>query len=179
MPPYARLTILFDCCHSGSAVELPYVYRPNSKGEVNLMDNVKQGMSLLSQANKLVHGGFSVAKINDAKALVWATFHAFSRYTPINEFKAGLSSYNYFPFFTLTWNTFSGGAKSFFNALQHRDDGPVNEHGLGEEVFVEDWKHEGKDVWMFSGCADNQTSADTSIAGAATGMFGKSWLYSY
>jgi len=132
MPPYARLTILFDCCHSGSAVELPYVYRPNSRGEVNLMDNVKQGMTLLSQANKLVHGGFSAAKINDAKALI-------------------------------------GGAKSFFNALQHRDDSQVNEHGLGEEVFVEDWKHEGKDVWMFSGCADNQTSADTSIAGAATG----------
>lgn len=126
-----RLTILFDCCHSGSAVELPYVYRPGSDGSVNLIDNVKQGMQLLGTASRLVHGGFSMEKVNDAKALV-------------------------------------SGAKSFFASLQHREK-PMNEDGLGEETFVEDWKGEGKDVWMFSGCADNQTSADTSIAGAPTG----------
>jgi hypothetical protein len=62
-----------------------------------------------------------------------------------------------------------GGAKTFFAGLQHRPEEDVNEHGLGEEHFIEPWKHEGKDVWMFSGCADNQTSADTSIAGAPTG----------
>ena len=133
MIPSARLTVLFDCCHSGSAIELPYVYRPNSQGEVNLIDNVKQGINLANAAMNLIHGGFSTAKINDAKALI-------------------------------------GGAKTFFAGLHHRPDGPVNEHGLGEETFMEDWKHEGKDVWMFSGCADNQTSADTSIAGAPTGL---------
>src|SRR4051812_23086653 len=117
MIPNARLTILFDCCHSGSAVELPYVYRPNSSGEVSLIDNVKQGLSLASAAYNLVQGGFSAAKINDAKALI-------------------------------------GGAKTFFAALHHRPDAEVNEDGLGEENFVEDWKGEGKDVWMFSGCAD-------------------------
>ena len=61
-----------------------------------------------------------------------------------------------------------GGATSFFKGFQHREQ-PTNEHGLGEEHFVEDWKAERRDVWMFSGCADDQTSADTSIAGAATG----------
>jgi hypothetical protein len=54
MIPSARLTILFDCCHSGSAVELPYVYRPNSRGEVNLIDNVKQGINLAHAAMNLV-----------------------------------------------------------------------------------------------------------------------------
>jgi hypothetical protein len=106
MIPSARLTVLFDCCHSGSAIELPYVYRPNSQGEVNLIDNVKQGINLANAAMNLIHGGFSAAKINDAKALM-------------------------------------GGAKTFFAALHHRPDGPVNEHGLGEETFMEDWKHEG------------------------------------
>lgn len=133
MNPAARLTILFDCCHSGSAVELPYVYRPDQNGSVNLIDNVKQGISLATAAAHLVQGGFSAAKINDARALL-------------------------------------GGAKSFFHGLQHRNE-PTNEDGLGEDHFVEDWKNEKKDVWMFSGCADNQTSADTSIAGAATGWF--------
>ena len=128
----ARLTVLFDCCHSGSAIELPYVYRPNSQGEVNLIDNVKQGVNLATGAMNLLRGGFSAAKIQDAKVLL-------------------------------------GGAKSFFAGLQHRPVGDVNEDGLGEENFIEPWKHEGKDVWMFSGCADHQTSADTTIAGAATG----------
>ena len=83
----------------------------------------------------LVHGGFTAAKINDAKALI-------------------------------------GGARSFFAGLKNRrEETSLNEDGLGEEKFMEDWKGEGKDVWMFSGCADDQTSADTSIAGAATGKF--------
>jgi hypothetical protein len=131
--PAARLTILFDCCHSGSAVELPYVYRPDANGQVNLVDNVKQGLNLASAAYKLVQGGFSAAQIADAKELI-------------------------------------GGARSFFHSLHHRPDAEVNEDGLTEDHFVEDWKNEGKDVWMFSGCADDQTSADTSIAGAPTGM---------
>jgi len=138
----ARLTVLFDCCHSGSAIELPYVYRPNSQGEVNLVDNVKQGINLASGAINLLRGGFSAAKIQDAKVLL-------------------------------------GGAKSFFAGLQHRPAADVNEDGLGEENFVEPWKHEGKDVWMFSGCADNQTSADTSIAGAATGSCTIEYLKMY
>ena len=133
MNPRARLTVLFDCCHSGSAIELPFVYRPNSAGQVNLIDNVKQGINLANTAMNLLHGGFSTAKIQEAKALI-------------------------------------GGAQFFFASLHHRPEGRTNENGLGEENFVEDWKNEGKDIWMFSGCADNQTSADTSIAGAATGL---------
>lgn len=126
------MTILFDCCHSGSAVELPYVYRPDSQGNINLMDNVKKGMGLVAAASDLMRGGFNPNKIQDAKMLL-------------------------------------GGATSFFKGLQHRDE-PSNEHGLGEEHFVENWKGEGKDVWMFSGCADDQTSADTRIGGQPTGL---------
>jgi hypothetical protein len=99
-----------------------------------MIDNVKQGISLASQAMNLMRGGFNPSKIHDAQLLI-------------------------------------GGAKTFFAGLSHHDDGPVNQHGLGEEHFVEDWKNEGKDVWMFSGCADNQTSADTSIQGASTGKY--------
>ncbi|KUJ19430.1 peptidase C14 [Mollisia scopiformis] len=138
MIPQARLTVLFDCCHSGSAIELPYVYRPNSQGEVNLVDNVKKGINLASQAYQLMQGGFNARKIQDAKMLI-------------------------------------GGAKSLLASFQHREQ-EHNEDGLGEEKFMEDWKHEGKDVWMFSGCADNQTSADTSIAGAATGAMSHAFI---
>lgn len=137
MNPQARLTILFDCCHSGSAVELPYVYRPDSNGEVSLVDNIQQGASLAYQAYSLIQGGFSMRKIDDAKMLL-------------------------------------GGAKSFFHGFHHREE-ETNEEGLGEEHFVEDWKGEGKDVWMFSGCADSQTSADANIGGTSTGAM--SWAF--
>lgn len=140
MIPQARLTILFDCCHSGSAVELPYTYRPDSHGQVNLIDNVKQGINIASQAMNLFRGGFNPSKVKDAKVLI-------------------------------------GSAQGFLRSLSGGGGGgPVNEHGLGEEKFMEDWKNEGKDVWMFSGCADNQTSADTSIAGAATGAMSHGFL---
>lgn len=69
-----------------------------------------------------------------------------------------------------------GGAKSFFHGLHHRPD-PVDEEGLGEEDFGDDdWSQEGKDVWMFSGCKDDQTSADASISGSATGLLTPSLL---
>jgi len=141
MNPRARLTVLFDCCHSGSAIELPYVYRPDSAGNVNLVDTVKQGMGLISAASHLLQGGFSTSKLRDAEILL-------------------------------------GGAKTFFNSLQHKGQpqGETTEDGLGEEHFVEDWKGERKDAWMFSGCADDQTSADTSIAGAATGAMSYAFI---
>lgn len=57
----------FDCCHSGSAVELPFVYRSDEDGRVNLVDNVKQGAHLLQEASYLIQGGFSMNKIAQAK----------------------------------------------------------------------------------------------------------------
>lgn len=130
MNPYCRLTILFDCCHSGSAVELPYVFRPEANGQVNMVNTVKRGASLLMATSELLHGGFSVDKVQNTRELI-------------------------------------SGAKSFFRSL--RNPQRADENGLADENFVEDWRNEGKDVWMFSGCADGQTSADTSMAGAATG----------
>ncbi|KAI1751483.1 peptidase C14, caspase domain-containing protein [Xylaria castorea] len=138
MNPACRLTILFDCCHSGSACELPYVYRPDAEGNVNLVDTIKQGMNLIRSAEELLEGGFSMSEFDDAKMLL-------------------------------------GGATDFFNGLHHRRGQEADEDGLAAENFEEHWETEGKDVWMFSGCSDNQTSADTSIAGAATGAM--SWAF--
>ncbi|ORY63353.1 peptidase C14, caspase domain-containing protein [Pseudomassariella vexata] len=138
MNPQCRLTILFDCCHSGSAAELPYVYRPDADGNVNMVDTIKKGLGLVHAAGDLLEGGFSIEKLDDAKMLL-------------------------------------GGATDFFNGLHHRRNQEVGEDGLALENFEEHWETEGKDVWMFSGCADDQTSADTSIAGAATGAM--SWVF--
>lgn len=137
MNPEARLTILFDCCHSGSACELPYVYRPDADGNINLMDQLKKGVSLVRSAHQLIQGGWSRDKVADAKMLL-------------------------------------GGATDFFNGLHHLRDGGDNDD-LAPENFREHWELEGKDVWMFSGCRDDQTSADATISGAATGAM--SWAF--
>lgn len=132
--PSSSLFVVFDCCHSGSAIELPFVYRSDSDGNINLVDSVKEGVSLLAHAQGLLQGGFSASKINDAKALL-------------------------------------GGAQSFFHGLKHM--GEHQQEGLGEEHFEEDWAHEGKSVFMFSGCRDDQTSADANISGSNVGAM--SW----
>lgn len=138
MHPEARLTILFDCCHSGSACELPFVFRPDADGNVNLMDQIKKGVGLVRAAEHLIQGGWSRDKVADAKMLL-------------------------------------GGASDFFNGLHHARGGDADEEGLAAENFREHWETEGKDVWMFSGCRDDQTSADATISGAATGAM--SWAF--
>ncbi|KAK3681762.1 peptidase C14, caspase domain-containing protein [Podospora appendiculata] len=141
MHPEARLTILFDCCHSGSACELPFVFRPDADGNVNMLDTVKKGIALVRAAGGLLEGGFSLAKAQDARILL-------------------------------------GGATDFFHSLRYgrsEEAAAADDEGLAEEKFEEDWENEGKDVWMFSGCRDDQTSADTSIAGSATGAM--SWAF--
>ena len=134
LAPNSNLFVVFDCCHSGSAIELPFVYRSDADGNVNLMDNVKQGVHLMSAAKHLLQGGFTYDKVNDAKQLY-------------------------------------AGAQAFFKSFQHQ--GQEQEEGLGEEHFMEDWAHEGKSVFMFSGCKDDQTSADASIGGSHVGAM--SW----
>lgn len=134
LPPSSTLFVVFDCCHSGSAIELPFVYRTDADGNVNMMDNVKQGIHLMAAAQHLLQGGFTSDKINDAKQLY-------------------------------------AGAQSFFQSLKHRNE--QQEDGLGEEHFQEDWVHEGKSVFMFSGCRDDQTSADATISGSHVGAM--SW----
>lgn len=136
LPPNSTLFVIFDCCHSGSAIELPFVYRSDADGNVSMIDNVKTGMGLLHEASSLIQGGFTMDKLAHAKDLF-------------------------------------AGASTFFKQLQHS--GEQQEEGVGEEHFVEDWRTEHKFATMFSGCRDDQTSADASIGGASVGAM--SWAF--
>ncbi|KAF2875944.1 peptidase C14, caspase domain-containing protein [Massariosphaeria phaeospora] len=70
MAPGCTLFILMDCCHSGSAVELPYVYRSDADGNISLMDNLKAGAQLVGSARTLIAGGFSYNKVGEAQQLL-------------------------------------------------------------------------------------------------------------
>jgi len=138
LAPGSTLFIVFDCCHSGSAVELPFVYKSDENGNVNLMDNLKKGAQLVGEAEHLIQGGFTFDKLGEAREL------------------------------------FSG-ATDFFRGLKHMGQQREEEAGLEEDQFKEDWGKEHKWVTMFSGCRDDQTSADASISGNNVGAM--SWAF--
>jgi metacaspase-1 len=135
LPPRSTLFCIFDCCHSGSAIELPFLYRTDDEGNLSMLDNFKEAGKLLNQGMALARGGFSMSKLGEAKDLY-------------------------------------EGASSFFGSFG-KDDGdgePGLEH---QDDFGQDWASENKFVTMFSGCRDDQTSADANIGGEAQGAL--SW----
>lgn len=125
------LFILLDCCHSGSAVELPFVYRSDAEGQISLLDNLRKGAQLVGEAQNLLSGGLRFDKAGEARELL-------------------------------------AGATSFFRGLKHMG-GEGEEEGLQEGEFEDQYGHENRMVTMFSGCRDDQTSADARIEGESTG----------
>lgn len=69
LPQNSSLFVIFDCCHSGSALELPYVYQTDEYGNISLMDNLQAGMQLAGEAEHLLQGGFSFENIGEAAQL--------------------------------------------------------------------------------------------------------------
>lgn len=136
MPPNSTLFVILDCCHSGSALELPFVYRSDDDGNVNLMDNLRQGAHLLAEANDLFDGGFGFDKMAVAQDLF-------------------------------------AGATSFFRSFKHM--GESQPPGLDEDDAYRVYAQEHKMVTMFSGCRDDQTSADANINGTSEGAM--SWAF--
>jgi hypothetical protein len=134
LPSNSSLFVILDCCHSGSALELPLVYRGDDDGNVNLVDNIKQGVRLLGEANSLIQGGsFNMDEAQDLYA----------------------------------------GATSFFRRFKHMGD--QQQSGLGQDADYQENSGDQKMVTMFSGCRDDQTSADANIQGMSEGAM--SWAF--
>ncbi|KAL6941693.1 Ca(2+)-dependent cysteine protease [Hanseniaspora osmophila] len=125
LPQGCRLTALFDSCHSGSVLDLPYTY--STKGVIK--------------------------EPNMYKALGQEGLQTVLSYATGNKqaMMSGISSI----FKTVT----SGG--SHLSAQQREQ--------------VKQMKFSPADVVMFSGCKDDQTSADASENGRATGAL--SWAF--
>jgi len=119
LPTGARLTAIFDSCHSATALDLPFVYDCNGQPK-------QQKYSRKTAAMDLLDSGLSM--------------------------KAG----NMFDKFS--------GAKKAFNTLS-----ALGNEGQAQEITAQTRSTQA-DAIMFSGCKDNQTSADTNVSGyGATG----------
>lgn len=49
LSPSSQLHAIFDCCHSGSVLELSHVYRLDESGQVMLLDKLAKPYPLLSR----------------------------------------------------------------------------------------------------------------------------------
>ncbi|KAI5952568.1 casA [Candida jiufengensis] len=124
LPPGCRLTALFDSCHSGSALDLPYMYstkgvlkEPNVYAETG-QDLLKAGMGYLTGNNRNMMSGLSSA------------------------FKSVMNQ---------------GKASKAEQVSKQTKTAPC-------------------DAISFSGCKDDQTSADASEQGQATGAMSYAFL---
>jgi len=119
LPQGCRLTAVFDSCHSGTVMDLPYTYQCDGKVEVIENDVRKEIFKkAISVVGSLITGDTGAI----AKALM---------------------------------SIFDGSLTS-------------TSSNTNQQAVIEKRKHDA-DVIQFSGCRDNQTSADASINNVATG----------
>ncbi|KAI9259410.1 caspase domain-containing protein [Phascolomyces articulosus] len=114
LPPGARLTAIFDSCHSGTALDLPYVYSTSGA--------LKEANIFKDAGSSLMNAGMSYASGNIGGAI--------------------------------------SSVMSIGNKLLS---------GKSVDDRVKQFKSSAADVVMFSGCKDEQTSADAFEAGRSTG----------
>lgn len=124
LPAGCRLTALFDSCHSGTVLDLPFTYRAQDGGikEYNIWkDSAGDGLNI------------------------------FMGYATKNT------------------SLMLSGAKALFNKA-------VNYKSKDKLEKIQREKMSNADIIMFSGCRDDQTSADANEAGTFTGAMSYAFL---
>jgi len=123
LPKGVRLTAIFDCCHSESIMDLPYIYNINGNLEIVESDRNQSIATLVAAGTRVLLGD-----------------------------KRGQKE-------------MIKGAKVLFNDLFKKKDGRSDD--ARQKVIRSNTT--AADIIMFSGCKDDQTSADTKVDGEASG----------
>jgi hypothetical protein len=92
LPPNSTLFVVLDCCHSGSAVELPFVYRTDDDGKISVMDNLKAGLNLALEADNLLNGRYGLNSVAAAKQMLGDANNFFQGFRHQHHGPAGLEA---------------------------------------------------------------------------------------
>jgi hypothetical protein len=198
LKPGVRLTVIFDSCHSGTALDLPYVY--DSRGNIVCspeMIAAAGGPKPTAQASNTStyysSGAPSGTSTYYSSGTPSGTSSYYSSGTP-----SGTTYYGGMPAGTPTtyyqsnpvvqynarkknkWSTKLG------HMLMGVSSSMMPQRGMGDygaETTDREYNYQAHlsrisqaDVVMFSGCSDEQTSADTSIQGSRTGAMSYAFI---
>lgn len=156
LPPSSTLFVILDCCHSGSALELPFVYRSDDDGNVSMINNVKEGMHLYvfsSAGDASLHIDFEISSLRSrAQFLKERPSQADTRNSMVEgaDLLSGGFSFNKLA----EAQDLYAGATNFFRSFKHRKEQQAP--GLGSDSTYASYVQEHKMVTMFSGCRDDR-----------------------
>ena len=130
LPEGCKLTCVFDCCHSGTILDLPYIYKPGQDGkgvEHTKMDFATLQKEALRHANNYKNGQTPSS-------------------AEIQSLLAGCCGF-------LSASVGMGGATQSQSA--HAESQPLRP-GNGNNNVASESKKKGGNIVMISGCQDNQ-----------------------
>jgi hypothetical protein len=186
LKPGVRLTVIFDSCHSGTALDLPYVY--DSRGNIVCspeMIAAAGGPKPTAQASNTSTYYSSGAPSGTSTYYSSGTPSGTTYYggmpagTPTTYYQSNpVVQYNARK--KNKWSTKLG------HMLMGVSSSMMPQRGMGDygaETTDREYNYQAHlsrisqaDVVMFSGCSDEQTSADTSIQGSRTGAMSYAFI---
>lgn len=171
LPPGVRLTVIFDSCHSGTALDLPYVY--DNRGNIVCSPEMIASAYGLGRPQQHAQQQQQFQQQQQQPSYYApapssaTTYYTTSSYQQQQQ-QPQVPTYN--PTVQYHARKKKKFSKMFGDMLMGltgwrgvEDDGGTTDRDYSYEAHVS--KIAKADVLMFSGCSDEQTSADTSIQG--------------
>eukprot|EP01097_Dermamoeba_algensis_P004352 TRINITY_DN2863_c0_g1_i1.p1 TRINITY_DN2863_c0_g1~~TRINITY_DN2863_c0_g1_i1.p1 ORF type:complete len:425 (+),score=120.00 TRINITY_DN2863_c0_g1_i1:48-1277(+) len=149
LPQGVRMTTIFDSCHSGTALDLPFTYKVDGeKGEVRMFDNRLEAGKAFAFAGLALFQGNTAGAL--AKAKEGLSFLMKPQQQPQQQQQQQQQTQQ--P---------AQGQAGTSGSLQSQSQTPVRTNA---------------DVLQWGGCMDSQTSADAHIGGQATGAMSYAFI---
>lgn len=77
LPEGCSLVVVFDCCHSGTILDLPFVYQPGADGKISLMSYLQKARAIADQSRTLFNKSASVDRKLDAAKKIFGEVKGF------------------------------------------------------------------------------------------------------